>query len=314
MTSSAASLTRRKSWLFFVRLGVAVVLMAVLILSTGVNAIIEVFRASQPSMVVAVGVGLMALVLLGAFNVWLVLNTLYRLSFLMFLRDYVYAWAASLVTPGQAGDASIVLFLKKHKIPMRISGVSYLVDKMMTLAIFALIAWYGCLHYIPQFKRLWLLLFALGFVGVPGFMIIIRALPVKAAWLQGFQGRIDESLKDLARLGSNWPILMANCGLTIVKWLMVSGVFYLAFYSINVTVRWPDFGVIPILATLVGYIPVSIAGIGTVEISATYLFALVDIGASAVVSVYLLLRSLQYLIAGGLMVVFTGSGPGLKKS
>ena len=314
MTSSDASLTRRKSWLFVARLGVAVVLMAVLILSTGVDAIVEVFRASQPSMVVAVGVGLMVLVLLGAFNVWLVLSTLHRLSFFMFLREYVYAWAASLVTPGQAGDASIVLFLKKHNVPMRITGVSYLVDKMMTLAIFALVAWYGCLRYIPQFKRLWLLLFAAAFIGVPAFMIAIRALPVKAPWLLTLKGRIDESLKDLSRLGSNWPILMGNCALTIVKWLVVSGVFYLAFYSVNMTVNWPDFGVIPILATLVGYIPISIAGIGTVEVSATYLFALVDIGASAVVSVYLLLRSLQYLIAGGLMVVFAGLGLGPKKS
>jgi uncharacterized membrane protein YbhN (UPF0104 family) len=288
--------------------------MTVLIRSTGVEAIVDVFRASNPAIVLAVGMGLMALVLLGAFNVWLVLNTLHRFSFVTFLHDYIYAWAASLVTPGQAGDASIVLFLKRHKVPMRITGVSYLVDKTMTLAIFALIAWYGCVHLIPQFKRLWLLIFAAGFIGLPVLVLVVRTLPVKAPWLINFQRRIDDTLSDLARLGSNWPILIINGALTVVKWLLVSGVFYLAFCSISVGVTWPDIGVIPILATLVGYIPISIAGIGTVELSATYLFGLVGIGASAVVSVYLLLRSLQYLIAGGLMVVFAGSGTGLKKS
>jgi len=307
MISSLTPSERRKTWLFVARLAVAVILMAVLIFSIGVDAIIAVFQTAHLSMAAMVGSGLVLLVLLGAFNVWLVLNTLHALPFSIFLRDYVYAWAASLITPGQAGDATIILFLKQHKVPMRITGVSYLIDKLMTLGVFAIIAWYGCVHLIPQFKRLWLLIFAASFLGLPVFLIAVRSLQFRTPWLLTLQQRIDASIEDLGRLGAKWPVLIVNCTLTIVKWLVVSGVFYLAFLSINVTVTWPDIGVIPILATLVGYIPVSIAGIGTVELSATYLFGIVGVAPSAVVSAYLLLRALQYLIAGVLMVLFAGA-------
>lgn len=307
MISSLTPSERRKTWLFAGRLAVAVILMAVLIFSIGVDAIVAVFQAAHLSMVVMVGGGLVLLVVLGAFNVWLVLNTLHTLSFSIFLRDYIYAWAASLITPGQAGDATIILFLKQHKVPMRITGVSYLIDKLMTLAVFAIIAWYGCVHLIPQFKRLWLFVFVACFLGLPVFLFVMRSLQFKTPSLLRFQQRLDASIEDLGRLKTKWPVLIVNCILTIVKWLVVSGVFYMAFYSINVTVKWPDIGVIPILATLVGYLPVSIAGIGTVELSATYLFGLVGIIPSAVVSAYLLLRALQYLIAGILMVVFAGA-------
>jgi uncharacterized membrane protein YbhN (UPF0104 family) len=303
MTASPTPNARRKTWLFIARLGVAAVLMALLIITTGWDAIVGIFQTAHLTVVLAVGVGLILLVLLGACNVWLVLNTLHALPFAVFLKDYVYAWAASLITPGQAGDASIILFLKRHQVPMRVTGVSYLVDKMMTLAVFAVIAWYGCMHLIPKFKGLWLLIFAAGFVALPALLITLRSLPVRAPWLVALQQRIDASLLDLGRLGSKWPVLIVNGVLTTVKWLVVSGVFYTAFRSINVIVGWPDIGVIPILSTLVGYIPVSIAGIGTVEVSATYLFGIVGVDPAAVVSAYLLLRSLQYLIAGILMLL-----------
>lgn len=177
----------------------------------------------------------------------------------------------------------------------------------MTLAVFALIAWYGCVHLIPQFKRLWLFVFVACFLGLPVFLIAVRSLQFKTPWLKNLQQRIDATIVDLGRLKTKWPVLIVNCALTIVKWLMVSGVFYVAFYSISVIVGWPDIGVIPILATLVGYIPVSIAGMGTVEMSATYLFAIVGVAPSAVVSTYMLLRALQYLIAGVLMAVLAGA-------
>lgn len=124
MTVSLTQSARRKTWLFLARLAVAAVLMGVLIISIGVDAILVVFQTVHLSMIGVVGAGLVLLVLLGAFNIWLVLNTLHALPFSLFLRDYVYAWAASLITPGQAGDATIILFLKQHKVPMRLTGIA----------------------------------------------------------------------------------------------------------------------------------------------------------------------------------------------
>ena len=61
-----------------------------------------------------------------------------------------------------------------------------------------------------------------------------------------------------------------------------------------------SYGVIPVMSTLVGYIPVSVGGIGTVEVSAVMLFKMLGVAESIVISAYLFLRLLQYLLALGL--------------
>jgi uncharacterized membrane protein YbhN (UPF0104 family) len=82
----------------------------------------------------------------------------------------------------------------------------------------------------------------------------------------------------------------------------------MAFRSFSTTVDWPYIGFIPILSTLVGYVPVSLAGIGTVEVTAVFLFAKVGISKPVVLSVYILLRVFQFLIAGVLMLLFVKHG------
>ncbi len=101
--------------------------------------------------------------------------------------------------------------------------------------------------------------------------------------------RIIAVFNDLDQLRSKWHLLVINVAVTIIKWIVVSYVFWMAFRCFSTVVNWPHIGVIPILSTLVGYVPISIAGIGTVEVSAVFLFGKIGISKPVVISVYILL-------------------------
>jgi uncharacterized membrane protein YbhN (UPF0104 family) len=89
----------------------------------------------------------------------------------------------------------------------------------------------------------------------------------------------------------------------ILKWILLAFCYKLAFMSFEVAVDWKFVATIPVLSTLVGYIPISFAGIGTVELSAVYWFSIVGFKEQDVLSVYSLLRAMQYCIASLLMLL-----------
>jgi uncharacterized protein (TIRG00374 family) len=89
-----------------------------------------------------------------------------------------------------------------------------------------------------------------------------------------------------------------NITITIVKWFVLSLIYYLAFRSFGIETKWPEVGIIPIISTLVGYIPISLGGIGAVELCAVYLFSLISIDRIYVIDVYIFLRFIMYLQVG----------------
>ncbi len=56
-------------------------------------------------------------------------------------------------------------------------------------------------------------------------------------------------------------------------------------------------GVVPIMSTFVGYLPISVGGVGTVELSAVYLFSLIGVSKAAVLATYVIQRTTQYFLA-----------------
>ncbi len=294
-----------KKWVILFRISVALILMAFLLISIGIKPIIQMLTNIRSALVITVGCCLIILLMLGAFNIWLILKTVHPISFGKFLRIYLYSWTIGLITPGQAGDASLIIFLKKYDIPFRRTGISYMLDKLITVGIFFFIAWYGSYILIPELKGIWFPLLALTFLSIFFGVIFIKFFPSHIPFVIKFREKLNEILTELHIFKTKWRILLLNILLTIVKWLVLSLCYFTAFLCFNEYVKFPEIGVIPILSTLVGYIPVSIAGIGTVELTATHLFSKVGVEQSAVLSAYLLLRVLQYLFAIIILTVFS---------
>ena len=297
---------KNKSHFFFIRLGIGLLILSVLIYTIGIQELVSTFGKINPVYAFYVLLCLLLLFLIGSINIWLLLNIFYSIAFTKFLNIYSYSWIASLLTPGQVGDASLIFLLKKKfNIAIQHTSIIYLTDKMITLVFFLFIGFYGVTAIIPNLHDL-----SKSFFG--SFLIIIIACSILLIVVKRSNKEFQKKYKteSIRKIVLKWKILLLNFLITVFKWLVVCASFYLSFLAFGVKVSWPEIGIIPVISTLVGYIPISIAGIGTVEITAGYLFLQVGIDTPAVLSAYLLLRCLQYLLA----IVLLGSVSYFKKN
>lgn len=287
------------SWTYFARLFGALLLLGYLIYSVGLSRLLATFMKLNPLGALATLITCASFIFLGAINIWLLLGLMHRIRFAKFMKSYIYSFAVNLFMPGQLGDASLTLFLKRQGIPYSQSTVAYSVDKGITVAILCCVSWFGAKLLLPQLNSIWFII--LPFAGLCGIIILggaIWLIPSKCNIFLRLRNLVENALIELAVFKTKWHMLLLNCALTILKWLVMSLTFYLGFYSIGVKVGWPEIGVIPVLSTLIGYIPISIGGIGTVECFAIYLFSMIAVDKVQVLGVYLFLRFLTYLLAG----------------
>jgi uncharacterized protein (TIRG00374 family) len=220
-----------------------------------------------------------------------------KVSLPAFLNIYSHSWAVSLITPGQAGDASMIIFSKRYGIPLSQIGIAYFFDKVITISVFVCIAWFGSYVFVDAFRGLWPPIMVIILVLIVGGALIIRFVPAYRNSGKKIQNWLVQIRGEMGIFKKKWYILLLNTMITILKWLLVSLAYFLAFLSLDVHVPWPEIALIPILSSLVGYIPISIAGIGTVEVTAAFLFSKVGVEQSVVVSAYIFLRIVQFLLA-----------------
>lgn len=278
-------------------------MMGYLVFSVGLNSIwVTVLKINLLWGVLAV-ICNFTFFILGAFNIWLLLRVMQPIPFTKFVRSYIYSFSINLFAPGQLGDASIALFLKKQGIPLRRSGLAYLIDKVITVFVLFCVAWYGAHLFLPEINPVWFIV--MPFAGMSAIVlatIIVLKFPSDFKYILKAKQWTISTLDELKSVRYQWRILILNTFLTVIKWLVMCLSFFCAFRSFGQFISWPEIGIIPVLSTLVGYIPVSVGGIGTVEYSAVYLFSIIGVAETIVLSTYLFLRSLQYIQTGVLMI------------
>ncbi|MBM3262252.1 MAG: flippase-like domain-containing protein [candidate division Zixibacteria bacterium] len=296
-----------QSSLHYLRFGMALLLFATLIYSAGISALIGVLmNVSLPWLCIAICVNLIYFII-GAFNIWIVLTALHSIPFAVFLRNYVASLVVSFFMPGQVGDSSLVLFLKRDNTPISMGSTAYLVDKLITLCLSCILAWYSCILFLPQIHKVYFFILPIGVLlfGLL-FLYAIFAYMSDFTYLAYLKSYLVNVRVQLAILANHWPILFANFILSCLKWLTMSLFFALTFYASGFRVPWPEIGLIPILASLIGYIPISVGGLGTVEYTAVYLFGLVGVGSTGVLTTYLIMRFIQYTQGFILIIIFRG--------
>ncbi len=283
--------------LFRLRLAAAVILITGLVWFVGPYNLLRTFASLNPAIALVCALVMVIFFLLGSVNVWWLLRCRHAIRYATFLRSYAFAFSLGLISPGQMGDVTQVLFLRRDGVPVSKSGAAYTMDKLITLFVLSLVAAFGLLRYE-------LLSVAYFLIGVA---ILVGAAGI--SWLLIARGRFGNRLftaiqkiaREIAEYRFHLNTILSNVLLTGLKWLVLCAAYYLAFLAFGTSIRWPDIGVIPVMSTLVGYITISVSGIGTVEVSAVMLFKMLGVAESIVISAYLFLRSLNYLLALGLM-------------
>jgi len=239
--------------------------------------------------------------LLGGCNVYLLLGT-DRLPVSRFLPHYLSAWAASTLLPGQLGDATLVVWLRDEGVPLSRSAAAYLVDKALSLAWLLLVAAAGVLLVLPESARWIVPLLALA--GALAIFVLGRRF---RAWVVAKVAPRGVGLQNLiAELGrlrrTPWRIAL-NLAITIVKWALTTSLYWIAFRAVGEPQALVAVATLPFASSMVGYLPISVGGLGTMEWSAVALFGRLGASAAAVIAVYLLLRGVLVSTVGASLVV-----------
>jgi uncharacterized membrane protein YbhN (UPF0104 family) len=309
-TPAATRAEDGKDWWFWWRLAVGVGLLVALLILVGPDQVLATVGRVRTGWALAVAGLSLVWLCLGALNVWILLRRLAPVSLSGFLGVWVTSWATSLVIPGQLGDATQVVLLRRWRVDMSRSGAAYLVDKAISLAWMLIVASWAVALYVPSVRGWWFLLAPAAVLAVlAGGWYLIRRRPLLEVRFLARLQRFAANLRTQTLSLWQWPgTLTLNAVLTVVKWMAMAVVYLLAFRAFGATVSPMAAATIPIVASLVGYIPVTLGGAGTMEWTAVALFGSLGVDAPTVVVVYLFIRALL-MAAALLLLLVTSGGP-----
>ena len=290
---------------YYLRIAIAVALAGSIFYIFDFSTILNLFKKIDYAWAVTTIAANILLFFTGSLSVWILLSVVSSISFYKFIRHYSYAFTTGLFVPGQVGDASISLFLKKEGIPLIHGGLAYVIDKSISFLVFFIVASIGVGIFFPQINPCWFLFLPVicGLL-LWGLYALIFKLRCRTSLLEKIYQVLAKLINALREYKNKWRIILVVVGCSVFKWLLVSFSYATAFFAFGKVVPWPEIAVIPIISTFVGYIPISVSGIGTVEYSAVYFFSLIKVESSLVVSVYIFLRLIQYLMGVLAIAIF----------
>jgi uncharacterized membrane protein YbhN (UPF0104 family) len=178
-----------------------------------------------------------------------------------------------------------------------------LVDKVITLLIMSALAIYGLIYFakidhLNSKAILWIIF----------WLVILSTLCI---WMQReFVRRVNSkkfkilkftsnTLKEIANTVLNYPLrVIANFMITFFKIVLIGTAYWLMFKALGHAdiSLWE---VIPLVAasSLVAYLPISLNGIGTVEITGILLFSYIGLPETTVLTTFLSMRLIVFLLA-----------------
>jgi len=288
------------NYIFLIKVIITVSFITYLIYSCNIAMLASTLSSINISLAGLAFIILPLVLVLGGINLWLLMNSISHIPLMVFMRAYSYGYAVNLFSPGQLGDISVALFLKKDGIYYSHSTLAYVIDKAISLIFVLSMGYIGAKFLLKGFAGpKWLF-------GVPlicgacamACILLILYIPDNTGRIGRVKQFIKNTYKEAILWDGKYKAIMRNVTLTIVRWLVLSMTYYLAFRAFGIEAKWPEVGIIPIIATLIGYIPISVGGIGTVELCAVYLFSLISIDRVYVIDVYIFIRFITYLQAG----------------
>ncbi len=262
--------------------------------------------ASANLWAVTAAASLLAMVtLMGALNVYLFIGRDRKLSFKQFLPVYWSSWAFGLLVPGQVGDiASLSWLLRRYSLPASVSLGRATLDKLISAAVMSVAAIAG-LAVLFVNQTFWSLLFPVLIVLTAIAWVTAIAVYVRRKQIAGYAGRpglvgaLVRTLQELVRTArlSLAPVVL-NVVLTLAKVFVTGAAYWLVLRGLGVEgLGLVEITIIATAAGLIAYLPVSVNGLGTVEITGLFLFGQMGAPAEAVLATYIILRGLVLLVA-----------------
>lgn len=303
MASNNASMedNQKRSLGIILRLTLGILLLILLIWNVSLDKLLlSIAQVSLSYLFLAISYQY-ASIFLGAFNQYILFTAFSNLPFKSFLAAYFKAYAFGLLLPSQIGDASIAFFLKSEGLYYSQTLSVYILDKFLTFILYVLVL-FLFLGDIMGYSNIISLssIIALGLSLLIAFYIIVRltsSFPV--SWRENRLMRFIHNLSSqLFFFTKHHPfLLLINFFLTCFKLGFVMLCYHAMITSLNYSLSIWNVGLAAIASGIVGYIPVSIQGLGTVEAMALLNFKTLGVSPPDVLVCYLVLRSNNYVAA-----------------
>jgi len=220
-------------------------------------------------------------VLLGGIKFWVLHQGLTPVRFASFITHFVVATAFGAFTPASLGDFSLAALLRREQIPVHESMAVMVVDRVVTLSMYAMI-------FLPLMFGLLLHTAHLWWVSV-SVMVMVALLLVlnRVGAVRQLVQRVLEHLSlpflpaflatTSALLRQHPWHLLGNVGLTFVRCLVSGLVVQCALWAVG---EYPPF--LPVLSTtntiaILNLLPVSLAGFGVYESGGVTLLGLLGL-------------------------------------
>lgn len=292
---------QKRSFRIIVRLTLGILLLIVLIWNVSIDKLLlSIAQASLAYLFLAISYQYVS-IFLGAFNQYILFTAFSNLAFKRFITAYFKAYAFGLLLPSQIGDVSIAFFLKSEGLYYSQTLSVYLLDKFLTFILYVLVLFLflGDIMGYPKIISLFSII-ALGFSLSIAFYILVR---LTSSFLQF--SRDNRLIRFVHNLSSqlfffikHYPfLLLFNFFLTCLKLGLVMLCYHAMITSLNYSLSIWKVGSAALASAIVGYIPVSIQGLGTVEAMALLNFKTLGVSPADVLAVYLVLRSSNYVAA-----------------
>jgi uncharacterized membrane protein YbhN (UPF0104 family) len=237
---------------------------------------------------------------LGAFNMWVLLDGLRKVSFEITFRSYLISWCAFLFLPSSTGDAMQLLFLKEAGVPYDDSGMAYITDKFITLILTLVLSVVGGLVYFRSYLP-WSILTVTATSIVLIIMVAhIAARRTRSRWVSRALAFVTSPID----YSKNHPGRVVLNGVGTATKVALTGLsHWLTFQALGIDVNFGIVITVAFLAGLVAYVPIAFNGLGTVELAALWLYRVPNVPAHQVLATYFILRASIVLMAlTGLLV------------
>ena len=289
-----------KQWRYlFMKAGVGLAIVYYLFYKIGFTAIFVTFKQFTFWHVFIVLLSTIVVVILGAYNVSLLLQSLsYQIPIMRLIRYSLVSWSLGLFVPGKLGELSIVYFWKKHGVPLGPGFAVALMDKLITFMTLSVVTLIGIFIFFRH--QFWLFVSILLVLVLGGLCVVSpygREL-IKKYILRRYKTQVVGLSKTFFLLVRKYPhLLFLNMVLTVIKWLISAYAFYLLLAYFQPPVSFLYTFIIICTSIIVSLIPISISGLGIREGVAVYLFSLVGVLQNYALSVSVLFTVLGYIIA-----------------
>lgn len=278
-------------------------LLAGMIAWAGPLALWQRLRMIDPGSLVAAAFVIATATVVGAINSYLICGASRVIGFAGYLRTFWVAWAIGLIFPGQVGDMlTLTHVLRRRGMPLAESVARTSIDKLISLICTLLVA--SQIYRLRDVAATRYLSMGAGLLALGIVIFIAISLWIlhhvdrqrfRNRWISGAIAAAAEVARTV--LTRPW-IVVLDFVLSLIKigltgtayWLVVRALIPAAPSLQQVTIAAVSSG-------LVAYLPLSANGIGTVEMAGAGLFGEIGLGLATVLSMYIVLRLVNILLA-----------------